>query len=108
MIGCRRSWPSARAARYQTMLPSIAPAVPDTTDSVKLSLPLAAATPATGMMTSDGIGGKNVLGENKEATPRKPHCSIRRATQSLLGLVFFVREAGPDRVPHQTPRVGSR
>jgi len=49
---------------------TIAPAVPDSTDKVKLSLPLAAATPATGMITSDGMGGKIVSRNIRNATPR--------------------------------------
>ena len=52
------------------MLPSIAPAVPEATTGEKPSLPCAAATPATGMITSDGIGGKMVSRNIRKPTPR--------------------------------------
>jgi hypothetical protein len=70
MSGSSRFTPSARAARYQTILPSIAPAVPHATTSGKLIFPSAAAMPATGMITSDGIGGKIVSRNIRKPTPR--------------------------------------
>ena len=52
------------------MLPSIAPAVPRATTGHEVELALAAATPATGMITSDGIGGKIVSRNIRKPTPR--------------------------------------
>ena len=45
-------------------------AVPLATTSGKLILPSAAAMPATGMITSDGIGGKTVSRNIRKPTPR--------------------------------------
>ena len=70
MNGRRRMIPSARAARYQNRLPSIAPAVPAAITRPIESLPCAAATPATGMITSDGIGGNTVSRNIRKPIPR--------------------------------------
>jgi hypothetical protein len=68
--GLSRSWPSARAARYQRILPSIAPAVPAAIAKDRLSCPLAAAIPVSDMITSDGIGGNTVSRNIRKPTPR--------------------------------------
>ena len=70
MNGRRRMIPSARAARYQNRLPSIAPAVPAAITGPIASLPCATAIPATGMMTSDGIGGNTVSRNIRKPMPR--------------------------------------
>ena len=60
MNGRKRFIPITRARAYQKRLPSIAPAVPLAITPHKLSGPRAARAPATGMITSEGIGGNTV------------------------------------------------
>ncbi len=56
----KRSRPIARATRYQIELPVIAPALAAAITPPRPSGPSAARIPATGRITSDGIGGKIV------------------------------------------------
>ena len=69
MNGRKRARPITRASKYQKKLPNIAPAVPLRITPQSDIVPRAAATPATGMITSDGIGGKIVSASIRKKTP---------------------------------------
>ena len=65
-----RSRPIDRASTYQRKFPTIAPAVPLAITPARLSGPAAARSPAIGMITSDGIGGKTVSSKVSRKTPK--------------------------------------
>ena len=70
MKGLKRRIPITRATRYQKKLPNMAPAVPLAITPHKVIGPCAADTPASGMITSDGMGGKTVSRNIRKPTPR--------------------------------------
>ena len=65
-----RASPSARPAKYHSERPASEPAVPASTTSTRLSSPRAAVKPASGMISSDGIGGNTFSANISSATPR--------------------------------------
>ena len=92
---CRsRRSPSAWPSQYSSQAPVTDPTVVQTTADRKLKWPSAAAKPASGRITSLGMGGKTFSRKTASAAPGAPITSIRRSSQSITVPTTSVDSSG--------------
>jgi len=79
-----RSKPSLAPSQYSSKAPAYAPSVLVMKTSARTMLPCLVRKPASGRMTSLGMGGMTVSAKVKSPTPHSPNESMLRAAKPAI------------------------
>src|SRR5690554_755428 len=82
-------------------MPTTAPTVAAASTPNRLRSPLAAAKPAKGMMSSDGIGGKIDSASMTRKMPRYPNSEMVWMIQSVMAVPQYRGSVTPTYLPHR-------